>query len=180
MTKLTITEALAEIKTLAKRIDKKQEFVQSNIGRPAVVRDPFEKDGGAIARVAAERQSIADLSQRLVSIRVAIQAANQTTSVTILSKTQTIAEWLTWRKEVAPREQSALGSIRAKIKNTRAQAIKNAGAITATETQNIADVILHLDESALAKQIDDLENTLGTLDGALSLTNATTFIEIPD
>lgn len=180
MTRLTITEALAELKTLGKRIEKKQEFVKGQIGRPAVIRDPMEQEGGIAAKVASERQSIGDLSERIIRIRVAIQAMNQATTVTILQRSRTIAEWLTWRKEIAPREQSLLSNIRQTIKATRAEAVKHSAAVVQAGTNNLYDVILHVDESQLSKEIDDLENTLGTLDGQLSLVNATTFIDITD
>lgn len=48
---MTITEALAEITTIGKRIAKKQEFIINHLGRISMVRDPLEKDGGATAVV---------------------------------------------------------------------------------------------------------------------------------
>lgn len=43
---LTITEGLAEIKTLKARIEKKRQGIGPYIVRPAQMRDPMEKDGG--------------------------------------------------------------------------------------------------------------------------------------
>ena len=37
---ITITEALAEVPTIGKRIAKKQQFVQDFLARQAIVRDP--------------------------------------------------------------------------------------------------------------------------------------------
>ena len=46
---LTITEALAEIKTLEKRIQKKQEFVGSFLYRQEQFKDPLAAQGGSPA-----------------------------------------------------------------------------------------------------------------------------------
>ena len=61
MSKLTITEALAEIKTIEKRIDKKRQSLQPYIARMDGVKDPLEKSGGSAAFIKAERQAIGDL-----------------------------------------------------------------------------------------------------------------------
>lgn len=179
MSALTITEALAEVKTIAKRIEKKREFIGSYMARPAVMRDPLQDDGGGVAKVAAERQAIADLQSRVVLIRTGIQKANQETSVTIESITQTIAQWLTWRKEVAPGNQAFLARMRNTLDELRKKAAKNGGKITDTPTNETSDWIINVNESDLAAEIETLETILGTLDGVLSLKNATTFIELP-
>ena len=44
---MTITEALAEIKTIQKRIDKKREFILHHTYRQHTLRDLLEKDGGS-------------------------------------------------------------------------------------------------------------------------------------
>lgn len=44
---LTITEALAEIKTVGKRVEKKREFIKAFLARQDGVKDPLEKDGGS-------------------------------------------------------------------------------------------------------------------------------------
>ncbi len=179
MAALTITEALAEVKTITKRLDKKQEFVTSYIARPAVMRDPFADEGGGAAKVASERQAIGDLSARIVSIRTGIQKANHATVVTIEGVTQTIAQWLTWRKEVAPRNQAFLSRMRGTLDGLRKKAIQQGGKITDAPSNEMQDWIININESELAKESELTETILGTLDGVLSLKNATTFIELP-
>jgi hypothetical protein len=76
MSKITITEALAEIPTIVKRIDKKQEFILNFLYRQSAVRDPHEKDGGSSELIKREMQAIDDLQARLVKIRSSIQLAN--------------------------------------------------------------------------------------------------------
>lgn len=53
---ITITEALAEIKTIGKRIDSKKQFVTSHLARQDGVKDPLEKDGGSAELLKRERQ----------------------------------------------------------------------------------------------------------------------------
>ena len=64
-----VTEALAEIATIAKRLTKKQESILAYTARDDRGRDPLEKQGGSEAHVAAERQSFRDLNERLVALR---------------------------------------------------------------------------------------------------------------
>src|ERR1035438_7251391 len=73
MPQLTITEALQEIKTIGKRLDKKRAAAAQYLARDARARDPLEKDGGSAKFISEERQAIADLETRVISIRTHIQ-----------------------------------------------------------------------------------------------------------
>lgn len=176
---MTVTEALAEIKTLGKRLEKKREFVNAFLCRQDAIRDPLLKDGGSATALAAERQSINDLETNLVNLRRGIQLANEREMVTLNGNTRSIADWLVWRREVAPGQKSFLGSMRQKIDGVREQARRNgmnlvqSGVTPAQPT----DVIVNIDERSLANEIETLEQTLGTLDGVLSLKNATIMIQ---
>jgi hypothetical protein len=119
---LTITEALAEIKTIQKRIVKKQESVSGFLFRQDLARDPLEAQGGSKAHIAAERQAIADLSARVVRIRAEIQKANANTTVTIAGITRSISDWLVWRREVAPGAKAFTNTLRQTLGNIRQQA----------------------------------------------------------
>jgi hypothetical protein len=94
--KLTITEALAEIKTLGKRIQKKEQFVLENLSRPEIITDPH--DEGSEVVVARERQALGDLRNRWVNLRRGISDANTATTLTVEKTVRTIAEWLIWRR----------------------------------------------------------------------------------
>jgi len=111
MTKLTITEALAEIKTVGKRIEKKRDFINQFLARQDGIRDPLEKDGGSPAVIASERQSVADLEERLIALRRAIQSANDTATIRIGDKSRSISEWLTWKRDVAPGQRAWLSNV---------------------------------------------------------------------
>lgn len=175
---ITITEALAEIKTIGKRLEKKRANVLQFIARQDGIRDPLEKEGGSVAFVAAERQAIADLGLRIVTLRGGIQKANETNVITIAGKTRTISDWLIWRRDVASGEGAFLSQLRQQLNSVRQQAQKAqsavipAGAVAASP----ADYIVNLDEQELARQIEAHEEILGQLDGQLSLKNATTQI----
>ena len=60
---ITITEALAELKTVSARLDKKREFVLRHIIRESKLCDPLEKNGGSKTVIARDLQSIGDLEQ---------------------------------------------------------------------------------------------------------------------
>lgn len=177
---MTITEALAELKTIQKRIDKKREHIGGYLMRQDAFKDPLEKDGGSPTVIKRERQAIDDLDRRRVAIRLAIQAVNQRTAVTVEGETRMLADWLTWRKEVAPGAQQFLKSLRAGIDSMRKQAMAKGASVvsTATDAAKPADVIVNVDEGELARDAERIEMVLGGLDGQLSLKNATVLIEV--
>lgn len=178
---ITITEALAELKTLDKRIEKKRASVGGYLIRQEKFKDPLAAQGGSEAFVKAERQSIADLEENIITIRSAIQKANFETDVTINGVTRTVTDWLSWRRDVAPKQATFLGRLRATIDDMRKKAAGiNAQVVGAGEAKSPEDVIVNLDEKALAEETERLETTLGYLDGQLSLKNATVTISVAD
>ena len=178
MTEITITEALAEIPTIEKRIEKKKEFILNYLYRQSSVRDPHEKDGGSPVLIAREKQAITDLQERLIKIRSVIQKANAENTVTIENQTRTIVDWLTWRREIAPKEQNFLRNLMEKINSVRQQAMRQGVSVTDKDTGFSSDYVVNINELDLSEKIESLENILGILDGQLSLKNATIKIEI--
>lgn len=172
---ITITEALAEIKTIQKRIEKKREFVVGFLSRQDGIKDPLEKDGGSFQAIARERQAIADLEARIVAIRRGIQRVNDSTKISINGTERTIADWLVWRRDIAPSHQQFLGRLRGQINAVRDQARKQGvNMISATATaEKPQDFVVNVNEQELAAEIEKIEDTLGQLDGQLSLKNAT-------
>jgi len=170
--KLTITEALAEVKTLNARIAKKRQGVANYLLRDARLRDPMEAEGGVVDWIKRESQAIGDLEQRIVSIRTAIQRANLQTRLKVGSQTKVIAEWLNWRREVADGQKQHLNGLAGQIVNAR-RTVQNNKLPDGTHP----DLVVHLSEKDLGAQIETMEQTLGELDGKLSLLNATTTVE---
>lgn len=69
MAKSTITEALAELKTINARLETRRQNVGQYLMRDARLKDPLETDGGSVEYVTRERQAIKDLEERIVQIR---------------------------------------------------------------------------------------------------------------
>src|SRR3569623_433855 len=177
MAAITITEALAEIKTVGKRIEKKREFINQFLARQEGIRDPLERDGGSASVIASERQAIAALEGRVIALRKGIQSANDANSVTINGGSRTISEWLTWRRDIAPGQRAWLTSVRNGLNQMREKAKREGNAVvsavaTTAETRPTA-IVVNMDERKLGDEIVALEDTLGQLDGQLSLKNAT-------
>ncbi len=185
MADLTITEGLAQIKTIQKRIAKKREFIRQYLARQEALRDPLEKDGGSVAAIGAALQAISDLEQRTVQIRRAIALVNAVEVLTVDGTTMSVADWLTWRREVAPGRQQFLTQLAGGLQQLRREAMsKGVGVVSAVAVASSSgeikptDVIVNISEKALATDAEHLETVLGALDGALSLKNATTHITI--
>lgn len=176
---MTITEALAELKTIEKRIAKKQEFVNQYLLRQEMFKDPLEKDGGSVTAIQREMQTVADLQERHVAIRRAISAVNARESVGVNGTTRTIADWLVWRREVAPKVTAFFQGLSSRISSTRADALKKGlGVVAGNADAKPTDVVVNVSEQDLAKRLEDLEGVLGVLDGQLSLKNATLTIDV--
>lgn len=187
MSKLTITEALQEIKTIGKRLEKKRASVGQYLARDVRSRDPLEKDGGSAKFITEERQAIGDLEGRVIGIRTAIQRSNLSASLTVGSQARTVAEWLTWRREISAAQVNFLRTMVAGLANIRAQITQKGGkmiaasAIAVNEAFDPAgppEVLVNVDERQLIADQEEMETMLGDLDGKLSLFNATTTIEI--
>jgi hypothetical protein len=185
MADITITEALQEIKTINSRLEKKRAGIGRYIGRDARLRDPFEADGGSEKFIREERQSISDLEKRLVLIRLAIQSANLSKTLTLDAETRTVADWLAWRREVAPGQKQFLSAVYQTIQNNRQQVQKNGGKVIAAAAAQVnmdpsapPDVVVNINEQALLKEIETLDAHLSELDGKLSLFNAVTVINV--
>jgi hypothetical protein len=186
MAKLTITEALQEIKTIGKRLEKKRGSIGQYLVRDTRNRDPLGANGGSVKFINEERQAIRDLENNIVTIRTNIQTSNLTSKLTIGSTTRSVAQWLTWRKEISSHQVGFLKSMATGLNNVRNEVQKKGGTTKPSsapvaenfDPQAPPDVVVNIDERGLIAEQEELDQTLGTLDGKLSLFNATTVIEI--
>lgn len=167
----TITHGLAEIKTLLARIVKKQQSIMPYLARPDDKKDPLEAEGGSAKFVAEALQSIKDMGERIIKIRTAIQRANLTHTITVNGEARQVAEWLAWKRDVKPLEEAVMAALKAGVANTRRPFVPG----QKLEAINIATAIKEVE---LAQMDDHLTTTIGELDGALSLHNATAQIDI--
>lgn len=175
---MTITEALAEIKTIKKRMAKKQVFVHDHLFLQGHLKDPLEKEGGSPKAVAEARQAIHDLETRIVLLRTGIASANQDTIVEIEGKTLTIAAWLIWKRDVAPGREAFLEQMRHEVSSLRKQTKKTGITVVDAPATDNTEVSIYISEKDLADQIERHEKIMGELDGKLSLVNATVQLEV--
>jgi hypothetical protein len=187
MSKLTITEALQEIKTIGSRLQKKRQAIINYLARDSRVRDPLEKDGGSEKYITQERQAISDLEKRIITIRTAIQRSNLDSPLCVGTKSMSVAEWLTWRREVSTLGKQFLVNLTQGISAIRADTQKKGGRVIAAAAVAVSESIgsgdppqiaVNIDENELIRDQEEMEEILGTLDGKLSLFNATTLIEV--
>jgi len=177
---VTITEALAEIKTILKRIQSKREFIESYQLRLDSLKDPLEKDGGSAKAVLEAEQAVSDLEARIVALRVGIQKANEDTTISIEGVEKPIADWLIWRREIAPGRERFLNSLTGRLAQARAsvQGKSYTWGNDKSATEKAADIVVNIDEAKLSKDKEQMKNILGQLDGQLSLKNATVLLNI--
>jgi len=175
---MTITEALAEIKTIGKRLEKKKEFVMTYLGRVAMVKDPHEKSGGSEVLITKEKQAFSDLLDNVIRLRTAIQRKNLDSPVTICDVTRTLAEWIVWKREVYPAHKVLLDQMAANIAAMRKKAFDSNQVLRREGTEGgDRDILIMVNEKALADERERLEQIFGELDGQLSLKNAVLSID---
>ena len=175
---ITITEALAELKTISKRLASKRQFIVQNSVRHGVLRDPFEKGGSTQAeQIGRERQAHNDLMARWVSIRDGIAKANAETRLVVEGVNRTVAEWLIWRREFADDEHRLLAQMQGAAQQIRKEIADKFGAAEGQSDERMQAVV-NFDEAAVSEEAERIESILGRLDGALSLHNARTSIEV--
>jgi hypothetical protein len=171
----TITEALAELATIDKRLPKKTDALLPYVARLEQVKDPFAAHGGTDKYLREEVQSFGDLLLRKIELRAAIAKANAETQVTIGGTTQSVADWLVWKRECYPLTRTLFQKLIAQVQRARTAAQEQkVGFAKEGEAQNPNDIIVCIDEQKLISDLDDLEEAYGRLDGLLSLRNATT------
>lgn len=177
---MTITEALAELKTLKARVEKKQQFVIENCVRPGMIVDPMAKEGGQESRVTQERQAIRDLLKRIEAVRLAIMQKNLATELEVLGEKRSVQGWLTWRRDIAPVIQTFTKGLADRVRTARTpQAWKGINMTNHEELQKwLSAVIVNVSELEVQKDWERLAEVLGTLDGKLSLHNATNTIDV--
>lgn len=177
MAALTITEALAELSLIDKKVNKKQESVNSFLFRQDMFKDPLADQGGSKAHVSSEQQAISDLLDRKLRLRRAIADKNTSEKLTISGVTMSIADWLVWRREIAPLKQQILASMLTRVQAARTEAAKRFGPSEDGKTRP-TDIVVNFDERQAMAESERIGDTLGILDGQLSLKNATVTLDV--
>lgn len=179
MPRITIAEALAQIGTITRQIDARQRLITTYLLREQRYRDPLRSLGGSAAVLARELTAVQALHERRVLLRRQIHHAYESTPVTFGERTRSLADWLTWRREVSARRAVFLDKLTRRITGARRQAERAARLKDPTGQEKSGDIVVHFNEQELAAQREELEEVLGHLDGQLALKNATLTIEVP-
>jgi len=178
MTKTTtITEALAELKTIDSKIETTKSFVLQYAVRQGSAVDPLLDDGGSDKIIPQKIQSLTDLLVRKVEIRTAINKKNLETQVTVGNKTKSVAEWIIWRREAKPQQLKVFQELQKTILNIRQQCQQKGLIVKEGEQPSKNnEVSCFISESLVNKEIESLNEIENTLDGKLSMINATTTV----
>lgn len=177
---LTITQALAKINVLKKRIENKAAFVREHVARQKMYEDPFAAEGGTPKEIVSAQDSIRKNSESVIKLRCAINASNTLTYVEAAHLRRSIAAWLIWKREVEPSERTRVAALLEAIKRTRETAASKKVQVVSHdgEAQEPLDLMINIDEKALRLKASLLDDITGELDGELSQSNATTTINV--
>jgi hypothetical protein len=176
-TTLTITEALAEIKLIPKKIAKKLDFIREHSLTYNNQPDPLKATGGREKHIKEYKQAITDLIRNYEIIRQKIMEANLKESVTILGETKTIYEWLVWKRETYTTQLNVAKlyqGVEAEIKRlaTRPELYKKEG-WKEGDLPTFVTVKPNINIEAYRKEVEKWDDIYNKLDGKLSLKNAT-------
>jgi hypothetical protein len=93
---------------------------------------------------------------------------NEATQLTIEGSTKSVADWLVWKREVAPNITKELTLLLAGVQLARR------GAPQKTTVDQPEPIISHLNERVVMEALTAVQNILSVLDAELSVLNATT------
>lgn len=129
--------------------------------------------------ISKEHQSMRDLQRRLQRIRAAISQANLDNMITVNDMTQSIHDWLIWKREIAAESNGFLQLITHQTKVHMDQAGKSPQVFKDEKEQlKVVKWIYHIDYSEWLRMYEKGNEALEKLDGQLSLKNATIVVEI--
>jgi hypothetical protein len=181
MPKMTITEALAEIKLINSKLEKKRTRVLSHLVRRTDQDDPLKAEGGSVNFIASEIQAIVALESNIIAIRAAIMSANLHHSAEVMGKTKTLFEWLVWKREVVENIKKFYDSIYKNAKFEVEKSRANPSVKMKPDQNTIPELVLvepNLNYMEFSKKHEEVCDMLAKLDGILSLKNATIVVEI--
>lgn len=171
---ITITEALAEINLIKKKIEDGETGIKVMLVRASHVPDFYQDHGGAAVMIQRTQQALKDMRTRLLSLRSGISRANIENQITINGESKSIFDWLTWKRELYQPLERALKD---HIQTLKASADKEASRPEVWKDQEGRTQLVSYIRNADLKTIEDEYNRIvdvyGKLDGQLSLKNAT-------
>lgn len=118
---ITITEALQQVKSLQKRLDKEREnlrVIAVKHGESLTGGDSYIKPEDFSKRANSNYQSVVDLMNRIVKIKKAIVKSNQTTMITIGGRTMSVQDAII-EKDYLGNKEELLDSLRRDLSSAR-------------------------------------------------------------
>lgn len=207
MAKITITRALSELKSLKSKHSKLTDelnILAVQVGTKLCGGDISYKPEDFIKRAKESFQSVTDVYKRIVTIKTEIDKSNSVTEVVIGSEKMTVQEAIV-RKNLIDCERRLLRAMKQEkvatdslveqkqmeieqsvmqLRNTYATAGKDKDIETVVEALMKTSEVKLIDPCEVTKVIKEyeerLDDFLTNVDYALSESNSTTFIEVPD
>ena len=181
MERMTVTEALAEIELIEKKVEKKAAVIMANLSRYEHQNDPYVKeDDGASGMLKREYQSMQDHWGRLIKFREAIAKANVDNSITVEGITKSISQWLAWKRDVQDDHITHLANIVKTVEAAIKEDDRSPKVMRNAETNatHLAKLVWNVQLPDVRKQQEHLLTIKEKLDGQLSLKNATIVVSI--
>lgn len=207
--KISITRALTELKTLRAKIEKSIDSqTPVAVKHGTKLRQPHShiKESDFIDEAKSAQQSLESLIARYSKIKSEIDKSNSTTVVTICGKEMTVQEAIAMKLVIPMKERlmyhlkreahkarqeydQALEENKKRLEKIVADSGNTGKKVQDLEEDSLAAInklyeVSLIDPTRLDSRIEALEAEIsdfnGNIDYALSESNATTFIEIPD
>lgn len=176
----TVTELLQETKTLKERISKKRDRLVPVLCRSAMMQDVHEENGGGGEHVKRELQAIGDLEERYLVVKAAIARSNSIVRVNVQGDIRTVADWIHWRRDLANPELQFMARALAHVRASREKLFTDAKRFEGNDTfdPRTFELVVNFDEHDMAERLERLELIVAELDAKLSVSNATTQVEL--
>lgn len=208
--KITVNRALMKIKTLQKRYDKELrdlQLIAVKKGDKLSDRWAYYKESDFIEKAKSSFQSVTDIKNNIVTLKKLVVASNQITHVNIGGSDYTVQDAIIRKNYIANEEHlvekmktlvsTAKAVFDAETANNEKEIEKMVANSSDKDKEKIIEVkkdaetfieqhkaIKFVDPLGLEKKVENLEKSIfdfkNNVDYALSTSNSTTYIEIPD
>jgi hypothetical protein len=178
---MKLVEALKNLKTIEKRVDKNCEQIQQYASAVSTETLPFETEERQRQEVSSLIQANHDLEKEYLKLKTAIEHTNLSTKVHIGERMHTISELITIKG--AAKGKPGIGRFRLKTH----QALTPAPAMSrmqqlfnkqgGIDAQNPPKVIPFYKEEDKNRQLKDWEEFMSQIDGKLEVVNAETELQ---
>jgi hypothetical protein len=172
---MKIIEALKNLKTIQKRMEKNCQQIREYCAYVSVETPVFETQEKQRAEVDALIQSNIDLEVEYLRLKKAIETTNLAVTVTIGTLTHTITELISIKRVVGKFRTATYSALTPQLALQRLQQIYNQS--KGVDPTNPAKVIVVFEEKMRNQKIREWEDFLAQIDGRLEVVNAETDLQ---